>query len=121
MLDDLDSIDMEEMKTTCRNCRQPGGTMDNPALAVAADADAAARMPLFVANRGVILGCPHEKRLNLLLHCKKHFLKIQRPFTVPQATIANPQLTWTLHRKEEENEDQEVNSLIKFEKEDQSR
>ena len=49
-LDDLDSINMEEMKTACRNCRQPGGTMDNPALAVAADADAAARMPLFVAN-----------------------------------------------------------------------
>ena len=56
-----------------------------------------------------------------MLYCKKHFLKIKRPFTVPQAMIANPQLTWTLHKKEEENEEQEVNSPIKFKKEDQSR
>ena len=89
----------EDVDRLCTTMRKPGGVIDNPAVAVDADA------PMFVGNPGVNVGDRFVRRLKQLAYFLRYIQKVQRPIRVIHMEADQLQRLWVYKEQEEARDD----------------
>lgn len=89
----------KDVDRLCTTMRKPGGTIDNPELAINADA------PLFVGNPGVNVGDRFVRLLKQLAYYLRYLKKVQRHVRVTHMEPDHLQRLWTYKEQEEARDD----------------